>query len=166
MFRIHTSKLFVCFETYITSFKKNLCIKHFSTHLLKEFISLESWPFYFAALSWVSTRITIYLRVKSFSFFPSIFYDSMTIFLKLFFLFLVTQITMQQTMRTLAFACESCVFAYLGLAIFSFPHKLELSLIIWSILFILIGRALNICKWSLFKNKILCLLKCPSIHLA
>ena len=26
----------------------------------------------------------------------------------------VTQITMQQTMRTLAFACESCVFAYLG----------------------------------------------------
>ena len=25
----------------------------------------------------------------------------------------VTQITMQQTMRTLAFACESCIFAYL-----------------------------------------------------
>ena len=26
MFRIHTSKLFVCFETYITSFKKNLSV--------------------------------------------------------------------------------------------------------------------------------------------
>ena len=60
--------------------------------------------------------------------------------------FSVTQITMQQTMRTLAFACESCVFAYLGLAIFSFPHKFELALIIWSIVFILLGRALNICK--------------------
>ena len=60
------------------------------------------------------------------------------------FLFLVTQITMQQTMRTLAFACESCVFAYLGLAIFSFPHQFELALIIWAILFILLGRALNI----------------------
>ena len=71
----------------------------------------------------------------------------------IFIFFLVTQITMQQTMRTLAFACESCVFAYLGLAIFSFPHKFELSLILWSIFFILIGRALNICKWSLFRNK-------------
>ena len=66
-----------------------------------------------------------------------------------FLIFVVTQITMQQTMRTLAFACESCVFAYLGLAIFSFPHKFELSLIIWSIFFILIGRALNICKLTL-----------------
>ena len=56
----------------------------------------------------------------------------------------VTQITMQQTMRTLAFACESCVFAYLGMAIFSFPHKFDWALIIWSILFILLGRALNI----------------------
>merc|ERR1719150_3122718 len=65
----------------------------------------------------------------------------------------VTQITMQQTMRTLAFACESCVFAYLGLAIFSFPHKLELSLIIWSILFILIGRALNIFPLSYVCNR-------------
>uniref|UniRef100_A0A0K2USV0 Sodium/hydrogen exchanger n=1 Tax=Lepeophtheirus salmonis TaxID=72036 RepID=A0A0K2USV0_LEPSM len=56
----------------------------------------------------------------------------------------VTQITMQQTMRTLAFMCESCVFAYLGLALFSFPHRFELALIVWSIMFTLIGRALNI----------------------
>ncbi len=40
-----------------------------------------------------------------------------------------TQITMQQTMRTLAFVCESCVFIYLGLGIFSFPHRVEVSLI-------------------------------------
>ena len=30
----------------------------------------------------------------------------------------VTQITMQQTMRTLSFVCESMVFAYLGIGIF------------------------------------------------
>jgi len=37
----------------------------------------------------------------------------------------VTQITMQQTMRTMSFVCESCVFIYLGLGIFSFPHKVN-----------------------------------------
>ena len=65
----------------------------------------------------------------------------------------VTQITMQQTMRTLAFACESCVFAYLGLAIFSFPHQFELALIIWCIVFILLGRALNIFPLSYICNR-------------
>jgi len=65
----------------------------------------------------------------------------------------VTQITMQQTMRTLAFVCESCVFAYLGLGIFSFPHKVEISLIVWSLVLILLGRALNIFPLSLLCNK-------------
>ncbi|KOC67400.1 Sodium/hydrogen exchanger 8 [Habropoda laboriosa] len=37
----------------------------------------------------------------------------------------VTQITMQQTMRTLAFIAETCVFAYLGLALFSFRHRVR-----------------------------------------
>merc|ERR1719431_1291731 len=59
----------------------------------------------------------------------------------------VTQITMQQTMRTLAFVCESCVFAYLGLGIFSFPHQVELSLTLWSLVLVLAGRALNIFPW-------------------
>lgn len=40
----------------------------------------------------------------------------------------VTQITMQQTMRTLSFIAETCVFAYLGLAIFSFRHRWEICL--------------------------------------
>lgn len=39
----------------------------------------------------------------------------------------VTQITMQQTMRTLAFIAETCVFAYLGLALFSFRHRVNTS---------------------------------------
>lgn len=65
----------------------------------------------------------------------------------------VTQITMQQTMRTVSFICESCVFAYLGLAIFSFPLRLEPALIIWSIIFILLGRALNIFPLATLCNK-------------
>lgn len=56
----------------------------------------------------------------------------------------VTQITMQQTMRTLAFIAETCVFAYLGLAIFSFRHRVEPALVIWSLILCLIGRACNI----------------------
>merc|ERR1719312_1784678 len=65
----------------------------------------------------------------------------------------ITQITMQQTMRTLAFVCESSIFIYLGLGIFSFPHRVELSLIIWSLVLILIGRALNIFPLSMLCNK-------------
>jgi len=65
----------------------------------------------------------------------------------------VTQITMQQTMRTLAFACESCIFAYLGMAIFSFPHQFEPALILWCIFFILLGRALNIFPLSYVCNR-------------
>jgi len=65
----------------------------------------------------------------------------------------VTQITMQQTMRCLAFICETCVFAYLGLAIFSFPHRVEPALIIWGIVLILAGRALNIFPLATLCNK-------------
>lgn len=65
----------------------------------------------------------------------------------------VTQITMQQTMRTLAFIAETCVFAYLGLAIFSFQHKCEISFVIWSIILCLIGRAVNIFPLSYMVNK-------------
>lgn len=64
----------------------------------------------------------------------------------------VTQITMQQTLRTLAFIAETCVFAYLGLAIFSFHMKIELSLVIWSIVLCLLGRALNIYPLSYLCN--------------
>merc|ERR1719369_2558220 len=60
---------------------------------------------------------------------------------------------MQQTMRTLSFVCESCVFAYLGIGIFSFPHRFEMALIVWSIIFILAGRALNIFPLSALCNR-------------
>lgn len=65
----------------------------------------------------------------------------------------VTQITMQQTMRTLAFIAETCVFAYLGLAIFSFNHRCELALVIWSVILCLIGRAANIFPLAWMVNK-------------
>lgn len=60
---------------------------------------------------------------------------------------------MQQTMRTLSFIAETCVFAYLGLAIFSFNHRCELALVIWSLILCLIGRACNIFPLAYMVNK-------------
>ncbi|XP_049874070.1 sodium/hydrogen exchanger 8 [Pectinophora gossypiella] len=65
----------------------------------------------------------------------------------------VTQVTMQQTMRTLAFIAETCVFAYLGLALFSFHHRAEPALVVWSIVLCLLGRAANIFPLALLCNK-------------
>lgn len=64
----------------------------------------------------------------------------------------VTQITVQQTFRTMAFICETCVFAYLGLAIFSFRVNVKPAFVIWSIVLILVGRALNIFPLSFLLN--------------
>ncbi|KAK1157805.1 sodium/hydrogen exchanger 8-like [Acipenser oxyrinchus oxyrinchus] len=64
----------------------------------------------------------------------------------------VTQILMQQTLRTVAFMCETCVFAFLGLSIFSFPHKFEISFVIWCIVLVLLGRAVNIFPLSFLIN--------------
>ncbi|XP_049860223.1 sodium/hydrogen exchanger 8-like [Schistocerca gregaria] len=65
----------------------------------------------------------------------------------------VTQITMQQTMRTLAFIAETCVFAYLGLALFSFRHRVEPALVVWSIVLCLVGRACNIFPLAVLCNR-------------
>lgn len=65
----------------------------------------------------------------------------------------VTQITMQQTLRTLAFVAETCVFAYLGLALFSFKHRVEPALTAWSIILCLVGRACNIFPLAILVNK-------------
>ncbi|KAK2187965.1 hypothetical protein NP493_148g01013 [Ridgeia piscesae] len=55
----------------------------------------------------------------------------------------ITQITVQQTFRTISFIAETCVFAYLGLAIFSFRHIVKPALVMWSIALNLIARAFN-----------------------
>ncbi|XP_064639883.1 sodium/hydrogen exchanger 8-like isoform X2 [Lineus longissimus] len=64
----------------------------------------------------------------------------------------VTQITVQQTFRTISFMAETCVFAYLGLAIFSFRHIVKPSFVLWSIALCLIGRAMNIFPLSFILN--------------
>uniref|UniRef100_W5MBC3 Sodium/hydrogen exchanger n=1 Tax=Lepisosteus oculatus TaxID=7918 RepID=W5MBC3_LEPOC len=64
----------------------------------------------------------------------------------------VTQILMQQTLRTVAFMCETCVFAFLGMSVFSFPHKFEISFVIWCIVLVLVGRAVNIFPLSFLLN--------------
>ena len=64
----------------------------------------------------------------------------------------VTQITTQQTFRTIAFIAETCVFAYLGLAIFSFKMMVKPAFVIWSIALILIGRAVNIFPLAFLVN--------------
>lgn len=56
----------------------------------------------------------------------------------------VTQVTVQQALRTVAFMAETGVFLYLGLAVFSINKSFDLALIIWSIVLILVGRAANI----------------------
>ncbi|KAL8603158.1 hypothetical protein ACOMHN_059330 [Nucella lapillus] len=64
----------------------------------------------------------------------------------------VTQITVQQTFRTMAFICETCVFAYLGMAIFSFKVNVKPAFCIWSIILLLLGRAANIFPLSFILN--------------
>ena len=65
---------------------------------------------------------------------------------------LVTQINVQNAFRAMAFLAETSVFAYLGMAIFSFQHRLVPSFLIWTIILILMGRALNIYPLSWFLN--------------
>ncbi len=56
----------------------------------------------------------------------------------------ITRISIQQTFRTLSFLSETCVFAYLGLAIFSFRHIFMPGFVICSIALCLLARAANI----------------------
>merc|ERR1712131_58364 len=65
---------------------------------------------------------------------------------------LVTQINVQNAFRAMSFLAETSVLAYLGMAIFSFQHKLVPSFLIWTIILILIGRAVNIFPISWFLN--------------
>ena len=65
----------------------------------------------------------------------------------------VSQVTIQHLLRTAAFVSETLIFAYLGLAVFSFDHKFEFSFITWSIVLILVGRAFNIFPISVILNR-------------
>lgn len=65
----------------------------------------------------------------------------------------MTQITVQQIFRTTAFMAETCVFAYLGMAIFSFKHQFRPAFVIWTIILCLLGRAVNIYPLSSLVNQ-------------
>ena len=67
------------------------------------------------------------------------------------------QVTVQQVFRTFAFLAESCVFAYLGMAIFSFTHSFHPSLIVWSIVSWVTGREVVGSFKNLAENGILTL---------
>ena len=64
----------------------------------------------------------------------------------------VTQITMQQTLRTLSLMAETSIFAYLGLAIFSYRLSIQPALIVASLGLCLAGRAANIYPLSELMN--------------
>lgn len=64
----------------------------------------------------------------------------------------MTQVTMQQTARTLAFISETCVFIYLGIAFFSMNLIWSPALIIWSIALCIVARAINIFPLSFLLN--------------
>lgn len=65
----------------------------------------------------------------------------------------VTQITMQQTFRTVAFVAETCTFAYLGMALFTIKLAFEPMFILWSILLCFISRALNVFPLAFLVNR-------------
>ncbi|CAG9532025.1 unnamed protein product [Cercopithifilaria johnstoni] len=65
----------------------------------------------------------------------------------------ITQITMQQTFRTLAFVAETCTFAYLGLALFTIKLQFQPMFVSWSIMLCFVGRAFNVFPLAYLANK-------------
>ncbi|EJW87776.1 sodium/hydrogen exchanger [Wuchereria bancrofti] len=58
-----------------------------------------------------------------------------------------------QTFRTLAFVAETCIFAYLGLALFTIKLQFEPMFVSWSILLCFVGRAFNVFPLAYLANK-------------
>lgn len=67
----------------------------------------------------------------------------------------ITQITFQQTFRTISFVAETCTFAYLGLALFTIRLSFYPSFLITSIILLFVSRAANVFPLSFLVNKFL-----------
>ncbi|TKR94730.1 hypothetical protein L596_008984 [Steinernema carpocapsae] len=65
----------------------------------------------------------------------------------------ITQITMQQTFRTISFVAETCTFAYLGMALFTIKLIFQPVFLIATIALLFISRALNIFPLSYLVNR-------------
>eukprot|EP01086_Lenisia_limosa_P010057 TRINITY_DN3392_c0_g1_i1.p1 TRINITY_DN3392_c0_g1~~TRINITY_DN3392_c0_g1_i1.p1 ORF type:complete len:317 (-),score=51.92 TRINITY_DN3392_c0_g1_i1:6-902(-) len=64
----------------------------------------------------------------------------------------LNQIGVGQTLHTLAFLCETAVFAYLGIAIFTHEHHFDFGFILVTIVACLVGRVFNIYPLSFIMN--------------
>ena len=65
----------------------------------------------------------------------------------------VARTTLHQLLRSLSLLAETCVFAYLGMAIFSLRHHFQPSLVILSLLTSLVARAANIFPLASLLNR-------------
>lgn len=65
----------------------------------------------------------------------------------------VTQVTVQQAIRTISFMAETVIFLYLGMQVFTISTSFKVELIIWSLILILLGRAANIYPLSFLVNR-------------
>uniref|UniRef100_A0A914MZK2 Sodium/hydrogen exchanger n=1 Tax=Meloidogyne incognita TaxID=6306 RepID=A0A914MZK2_MELIC len=65
----------------------------------------------------------------------------------------ITQITFQQTFRTISFVAETCTFAYLGLALFTFELVFHPMFLILSIVLLFVSRAASVFPLSSLVNR-------------
>ncbi|CAD5208573.1 unnamed protein product [Bursaphelenchus xylophilus] len=65
----------------------------------------------------------------------------------------ITQLTMQQTFRTLSFVAETSTFAYLGLALFTIKLVFQPIFMVWSVILLFVSRAASIFPISYVVNK-------------
>lgn len=77
-----------------------------------------------------------------------------------------TTLTSRQLFRTLAFVCETSVFLYIGISIATIKLCFEWSLIVWTVVLCLIGRALHVFPICFVLNKFKKKKFSPQIQLA
>uniref|UniRef100_A0A0K0DS88 Sodium/hydrogen exchanger n=1 Tax=Strongyloides stercoralis TaxID=6248 RepID=A0A0K0DS88_STRER len=65
----------------------------------------------------------------------------------------ISELTLQQTFRTISFVSETCTFVYLGMALFTFHLEFRPMFIFWSLILLFASRACNIFPLSYLLNK-------------
>jgi len=63
-----------------------------------------------------------------------------------------TTLTSRQLFRTAAFICETCVFIYIGISLPMLRGGVDVNLILWTVLFCFVGRALHVFPLSFLLN--------------
>uniref|UniRef100_A0A0K0F8D8 Sodium/hydrogen exchanger n=1 Tax=Strongyloides venezuelensis TaxID=75913 RepID=A0A0K0F8D8_STRVS len=65
----------------------------------------------------------------------------------------ISELTLQQTFRTISFVSETCTFVYLGMALFTFHLEFRPMFTFWSLILLFVSRAGNIFPLSYLLNK-------------